>query len=327
MTTLSILVSSLVVFGNSSAEGSVREHSSVTSDDTRLKASLEHMVWYHGYTTEEMSEATGLAPDRVTEAIDRFSISEATRPDPPNDGRAVIVPYPGGRHPRIGFLDGAIDPRADTKVSIISPWQGPGYVVIDIPEAVWWDDRLLFLAHTHVPTIWTEAGLELPESPWSLEADHSLRSRRELPNGVAIEVDIEPIESGARMAIRLINGSETTLRGLRAQICALLRGMPGFQEQANDLATFEGSYSVRRSSENDQHWIVLAFEPCHRAWGNAPCPCLHSDPSFPDCPPGESVEARGIFSFVEADDAQQAIAAVEAIPWRRTASRLDSSNP
>jgi hypothetical protein len=33
-----------------------------------------------------------------------------------------VLPYPGGRHPRVGFLDGAIDPQRGTKASVFAPW-------------------------------------------------------------------------------------------------------------------------------------------------------------------------------------------------------------
>ncbi len=34
----------------------------------------------------------------------------------------LVRPYPGGRHPRIGFLEGAVEPQRETKVSVCSPW-------------------------------------------------------------------------------------------------------------------------------------------------------------------------------------------------------------
>ena len=35
------------------------------------------------------------------------------------------------------------------------------YVVVDIPEAIWSNLGLTFLAHTHVPTIWSKKNIEL----------------------------------------------------------------------------------------------------------------------------------------------------------------------
>jgi hypothetical protein len=48
-----------------------------------------------------------------------------------------VLPYPGGRHPRIGFLDGAVNPQRETKISVSTPWDEQSYVVVDLPEAIW----------------------------------------------------------------------------------------------------------------------------------------------------------------------------------------------
>ena len=68
----------------------------------------------------------------------------------PRPGQVEVWPYPGGRHPRIGFKDGAIRPQRETKFSVFVPWPDGGYVVVDVPEAIWMDTEsgreLLYLA-------------------------------------------------------------------------------------------------------------------------------------------------------------------------------------
>src|SRR6185369_14173722 len=99
----------------------------------------------------------------VTAAVKRLSIDVTKRPAPKAGEPLLVLPYPGGRHPRIGFRDGAIRPQRETKVSVFAPWSDGGYVVADVPEAVWFEPmaqlepaaqrrELLYLAHTHVPT-------------------------------------------------------------------------------------------------------------------------------------------------------------------------------
>ena len=46
-------------------------------------------------------------------------------------------------------------------------------------------------------------------------------------------------------------------------------------------------------------WIVTEWERCARTWGNALCPCLHSDPGLPDCAPGQTVRVAGRLLFRE----------------------------
>jgi hypothetical protein len=52
-------------------------------------------------------------------------------------------------------------------------------------------------------------------------------------------------------------------------------------------------------NEAGDRWIITAWQRCQRAWGNAPCPCLHSDPQFPDLAPGESHTLSGSLWFYE----------------------------
>lgn len=62
-------------------------------------------------------------------------------------------------------------------------------------------------------------------------------------------------------------------------------------------------------------WVITAWEPCHRPWGNAKCPCLHSDPKFPDCDPGETVRLKGWLSFYEGADVEAEFKRIEAAGW------------
>ena len=91
------------------------------------------------------------------------------------------------------------------------------------------------------------------------------------------------------------------LTDLRVQVCAMLKGMSGFEQQTNENKIFSGPYAACRSADG-KRWVITAWEPLHRAWGNAKCPCLHSDPKFPDCAPGATQRLRGWLSFYEGAD-------------------------
>ena len=84
----------------------------------------------HGYTIDEMRFATGVEKERIVKATGRASV-RYTR------GELELLPYPGGRHPRIGFRDGEFRPQRETKLSLFTPWDPTSYVVIDVPEAIW----------------------------------------------------------------------------------------------------------------------------------------------------------------------------------------------
>ncbi|HKI19372.1 MAG TPA: hypothetical protein VKA15_15910, partial [Isosphaeraceae bacterium] len=57
------------------------------------------------------------------------------------------------------------------------------------------------------------------------------------------------------------------------------------------------------------------WKPCVRAWANAPCPCLHNDPQFPDCGPGETQRIRGWLSFYEGNDVKSEFRRIDASEW------------
>ncbi|HUV67524.1 MAG TPA: hypothetical protein VMW24_26770 [Sedimentisphaerales bacterium] len=89
--------------------------------DNELKYWLENMVWYHRFTNDEITASTGLANSEISAAMKKLGIRRDNRPEPNNGSALFVLPYPGGRHPRIGFLEGAIDPQRETKFSVFAP--------------------------------------------------------------------------------------------------------------------------------------------------------------------------------------------------------------
>jgi hypothetical protein len=285
-----------------------------TSDaDTRYW--LENMVWHHHFTTEEISAATGLNAAEVQEALTKFGITPANKPRRNDAAGLLVVPYPGGRHPRIGFLDGAVRPQRETKASVFAPWDETSYVVVDVPEAIWSNLGLIYLAHTHVPTIWTRQDIDLERLEWNRRLDGSLDIERRLPNGISFGARLVPLARAVHMELWLTNGSREKLTDLRVQNCVLLKGAAGFNEQTSANKVFASPYVACRSTEG-KRWIITAWEPCQRAWDQAKCPCLHSDPKFPDCSPGETVRVSGWLSFYEGTDIQAELKRIDQLGWR-----------
>jgi hypothetical protein len=284
-------------------------------DDADLRYWLQNMVWYHRFTTEEITAATGLNTGEIAAALAKFAIAAGNRPKRPTNSVVLVLPYPGGRHPRVGFLDGAINPQRETKVSVFAPWDELSYVVVDVPEAIWSNLGLTYLAHTHVPTIWTRQSIELPPLEWNRRADESLDIERTLPNAISFGAKVQPAKNAVRFHLWLKNGTKETLRDLRVQNCVMLKGAKGFAQQTNENKVFSKPY-VACKSENGKRWIITGWEPCHRPWANPPVPCLHSDPKFPDCEPGETKEVRGWLSFYEGTDIESEFKRIDQTGWR-----------
>jgi len=257
---------------------------------------LENMLVYHGYSLEEAALVTGWDVKTVGQIAGAMNFANPEAPT----RMLKVLPYPGGRHPRIGFLDGAIAPQRGTKASIFSPWPDGGYAVLDVPEAIWREKDLIYLAHTHIPTYWDRQNVRIENIDWT-RTDGGVRFERELPNKVKFGVEITAGEMVVDVNLWLENGTEETLTGLRSQVCVMLKAMPGFAGQTNDNKTFEAPVTVVRS-EDGSRAILIAFQNIDRCWGNDKCPCAHADPKIPDTAPGERQAVQGRIWFYEGDD-------------------------
>ena len=278
------------------------------------------MVWHHGYSNAEVMAVTGLSEAEVTAALRKFDVKPEGRPKRAADAPLLVVPYPGGRHPRIGSQETEIDPQRETKASVFLPWAPRDYVVVDVPEAIWWNRggkrELLYLAHTHIPTTWDKQHVKLQPLEWEAVDGRVLRMKRELPNGVVFGTEIHPQRDSVRMELWLSNGTKEKLTGLIVQNCLMLKMAAGFTAQTNKNKLKQPPYMACHNESSDR-WIITAWDPCHRTWGNEACPCLHSDPQFPDCPPGKTVRLRGWLSFYEGKEIRAELDRIERTNWRQ----------
>lgn len=251
----------------------------------------------HEFTEAEIGQALELEEEAVRELLEKVG-PELRLPAPPA-GEPRVLPYPGGRHPRIGFLDGAIDPHRDTKVSVFTPWDPTSYVVIDLPEAIFrgrdGGRELIYLAHTHIPTIWDSRGIELERLDWTREPDGGLSSRRRLPDGVEFGARVRPGGEHVDLELWLENGTPEPLENVTTQVCVLLKGARGFEAQTSDNKSVEGDVISAISDGGDRR-ISTRWDRA-RIWDNPPCPCIHADPAFGDVAPGQRVTVTGKLWF------------------------------
>jgi hypothetical protein len=278
------------------------DNARLAKDDAELRYWLESALVQHRYSDAETGAALGLTADEVTAAARRLGIDVTKRPVRKEGEPLCVLPYPGGRHPRSGFRDGMIRPQRETLVSVFAPWAQGGYAVADVPEAVWFVPKgkpeLLYLAHTHVPTIWDKQGVTLDEREWTRKADGSLTLERTLANKVTLAAFITPGRDGVRMEFRITNGGVATLTGLRVQMCVLLARLSGFEARTNANKVLAAPFAACQDATG-QRWVITGWERCGRAWGNPPCPCVHADPVVEDCLPGATKGVRGWLSFYE----------------------------
>ena len=120
------------------------------------------------------------------------------------------------------------------------------------------------------------------------------------PDTASFGASIIPERDEVKMEIWLRNESAQASTRLRTQICVLLKGAASFNAQTNENKIF-GKTAAAVQSAAGNRWIVTEWERCGRTWGNAQCPCLHSDPVLPDCPPGQTVKVSGRLWFAEGE--------------------------
>ena len=298
------------------------------ANERELQFWLENMVWRHHFSMAEMRAATGMSQEELASALKKFDILTDNNPRRRDDSSPLdVLPYPGGRHPRIGFRDGAVNPQRETKVSIFTPWDDSSYVVADVPEAIWSNLGLTYLAHSHVPTIWTKKNIELEKLEWRRFSDSTLflgplSLERKLPNGISFSTKFVADRSVVWFEMTLTNGTSETLSDLRVQNCVMLAHAKEFEQQTNDNKVFAatktpGSPYVAVHNADRTRWIISAWDPVHRPWANPPCPCLHSDPKFPDCEPGKTRFVRGLVTFHDGTDIEAKFKELDGVGWRR----------
>jgi peptidoglycan/xylan/chitin deacetylase (PgdA/CDA1 family) len=274
-----------------------------------LRFWLENMLLFHRYSWNEAAQVCGWTAAQVQEKAAELKITPSEFTPQPTNGRVRVLPYPGTRETRRGFFAN-IDAQRGTKASVFLPWDPASYVVIDLPEAIFSQKRLLFLTHTDVPTIWNEQNAIIENVDWTRSTNGGLRHQRELPNKISFGASIEPSTNSVEMELWLHNGSDQPLPGLRTQICNLLKGAALFDEQTTTNKVFRCPSAAAHSAGGDR-WIITAWEKCGRAWGHPLVPCLHADPVLPDCAPGQTVRVQGRLWFYEGHDIEKELSRLE----------------
>lgn len=257
----------------------------------------------HQYSIAEAKLVTGLTNKRLENLRDSVMmlVSKIKNPKSKN---IKIAPYPGGRHPRKGFLDGAMDPMRGTKFSVFLPWDSTQYVVVDLPEAIFSNLGLTFLAHRHIPTIWDNQFKFIDNVDWQVNADGSLENTWVLPNGISLGAIARPLETEVQMDLWLANGTNQRLDSLNTQVCVMLKEADGYTQLDNLYKVFCPKTVAVKSANSDQ-WIVTSWEHTFNCWGNADVPCFHTDPKFPDCQPGDTVRLNGKLWFYEGNNIEE----------------------
>ncbi len=243
----------------------------------------------HGYSIAEMSEVLAWPVDKIRAEIKEKDL----QPTKKVNNRLQVLPYPGGRHPRIGFKEGMLSPMRGTKASVFLPWDSGNYIVLDLPEAIFSQYGLNFLGHTHIPTVYDIKKQWIENRDWEIHQDGRITNQWTLPDGLTIGAAILPQTDHVRMDLWLYNArQDTILTDLRTQVCLMLKGAGDYSDLTNDNKRMN-TVAVAVESDEDNPSIIMAWDRCYHVWGNENSPCMHADPLFADCAPNDTVRVRG----------------------------------
>ena len=284
------------------------------ADPAELRWWLENMIAYHGFSQKEIHAAIDAPHEEIDGTVEALDLEPFEGVKRDQKSTLVMKPYPGGRHPRVGFLEGAIRPQRETKFSVFLPWDPTSYVVADIPEAIWSNLGLTYLAHTHIDTVWDRKKIALETLEWERLGEQHLRLERTLPNGIRFLSEARVTGEQVMMRMELHNGSKEPLSDLRVQNCIMLKAAKGFNQQIAENKIVRGSY-IACHDPSRRRWIITSWQPIHRAWGNPPCPCLHADPKFEDTAPGETSQLVGLLTFYEGADVDTEVLRLREQGW------------
>jgi hypothetical protein len=274
-----------------------------------LKYWMDNMYNFHHFTNREIQGVTGYNETQVDSLLEiQNGIFTTNSPE----NKILIKPYPGGRHPRIGFRDGMRSPMRGTKASAFLPWSDKDYIIIDLPEAVSTQYGLTFLGHKHIPTVFDYQRIPIENHDWEVLNDGGLRNVWMLPNNMEIRSEIHPGSKHIDLQLFLHNGtSDTIFTDLKSQICIMFRNASEFNTQSNENKIFDCPITAIHSTDSSK-WIITGWDYCINAWGNEDCPCMHADPLFPDCKPGETVQLSGKIWFYEGSNIYSKIKGLKA---------------
>ena len=274
-----------------------KEINLLTSEQEATRENLEYWVdnmrRFHDFSWEEIAQVTGYSGEDIQAESRGFD--EVIKP---SSDVVTILPYPGGRHPRIGALHSMIDPMRGTKLSIFLPWDTSQYIVLDVPEALFSQLGVTFLGHTHVPTVWDNKLVSIVNSDWELTNDGQYVNSWNLPNNITISVAVTPLQESVEMELVVYNGSDVDLDFLNGQVCIMLKGAPDFDDQTRENKVLTDAIAAVHSKTKDR-WILTQWERLRRTWDNPKCPCVHFDPVLDPCPIGETVRVKGRIWFHE----------------------------
>jgi hypothetical protein len=217
---------------------------------------------------------------------------------------------------------------------ISPPWASEEYIYLDFPEAIFFNDSLIYLSHVsnRFPA---KFNYQLPDIEWK-GSDSLLRFERNIKGYFSFGGEVRIYDTcTVTLQLWIKNQSSYTFSNILLQTCAYLYPIKEFSMKTNknkyihtkdngwisletvledkDQLTVNGKYRVGwrdgpeisdlpviiTSSENNEHFLAMTwYQNTFSFIGNPEHPCFHADPYFPDIMPGETKYIKGAIIFL-----------------------------
>ena len=210
------------------------------------------------------------------------------------------------------------------------PWASQDYIWLDIPEAIFTSQGLIYLSHVNPPihTVYQS----LPKVPWQVTKE-GIAFERQLPSGIKFGTKVfKGTGPTVDLEIFIENGSKKDLNQITLQTCAFLRAIEEFADYRQDnkrvhvaddgwipmaeaakrnhgkdkfrvgwrnsgRPVADQPVAITLSNEAERLVAMTWYDDTLSMVGNPRHPCFHADPLFPDIPPGKRETVRGKLIF------------------------------
>ena len=240
--------------------------------------------------------------------------------------------------PHLAVVPADFEGKPTASVQIQFPWDVGGVSNLMLPENLFSGDETLFTGQNWVEVDAKYPQEEQPEMKEVVPA-RLVRYRHPLGEEYVLSGQAEVRDGGIDVELTVENLTDEPLEGLRAQVCFGCQQAADFASE--DLARVHvpvkgkmrpvtevkrvGSWDglkrylpvkgagptggltaaaipfIGLENSDGTRSVGITWQGATQLSTNGELTCIHADPTFPDCPPGESVTAKGRIFFTKGD--------------------------
>lgn len=239
--------------------------------------------------------------------------------------------------PRLRVVPAHFPDHPSASVTVHHPWEAEGASNLMLPENLFAGQDVLFTGQNWVE-VDARYPQALQPDVREIVPGRLVRYEHKLGDEYVLRARAEVKDGGVDLELTVENKTDAALEGLRAQVCLGSQRVADFASKSLDgvVVPVDGKMRPLTEVANVGAWdglkryvpvradearsdglteadlaliglvnggssrtIGVSWQGARFLIANGELSCIHADPYFPDCPPGESVTARGRIFFAE----------------------------